>query len=456
MATEAVTRLRARLEEPVDAAPLVVFRFLFGALLFAATVRFVSRGWVREHYLEPKNFFPMFGLDFIRPLSEPLMYALFALMGLAALGIAVGALHRWSAAIFGVLFTYVHAIDTTYYLNHYYLVSLLALLLVLLPLGDSCSVDAWRRGSAVGRRTLPSWVLWTVRFQIGCVYFFGGVAKLGPDWIVHAQPLTIWLARNRDVAVIGPLLATKAAAHAMSLAGIAFDLSVPFLLSMRRTRLLAYLALLSFHALTARLFQIGMFPYFMSAFALVFFPPATFRRLLGRIGFARAEAPRDGADAPAPQSSGPRTPWWLAPYAAVQLLVPLRALAYPGPSIWTEEGYKFSWHVMLAEKNGYVEVRAKDKATGREWHVRNADYVTREQERQMAAQPEMLVRFAKIVHDSYAAQGRDVSVYVSSEVSLNGRPRHPLVDREVDLAAEHDGFAAKRWILPAPTDPPRF
>ena len=447
--------LARRLEEPIDPAPVVVFRFLFGLLLFVAIVRFVANGWVREHYLEPKHFFPMFGLDFIRPLPEPAMYAVFAVMGVAALSVAAGAFTRLCAGTFGVLFTYVHAIDTTYYLNHYYLVSLLSFLLMLLPVGDCFSVDAWRRGATRGRATLPAWVLWTLRFQIGCVYFYGGIAKLGTDWIVHAQPLTIWLARNRDVAVIGPLLATKAAAHAMSLAGVAFDLSVPFLLSLKRSRLLAYLALLGFHALTARLFQIGMFPYFMSAFALVFFPPALFRRVLTwtRLGPTRTAQPADTSASPA-RSHAPW--WWLTPYVAMQVLVPLRALLYPGLSIWTEEGYKFSWHVMLAEKNGYVEARVRDKATGDEWNVRVGDYVTREQERQMAPQPEMLVRFARIVRQHYAEQGRDVSVFISSDVSLNGRPSHPLVDPSVDLAAQEDGLAPKRWILPAPTYPPRF
>jgi len=236
MATDLASSVRrwvGRASEPVDASSLVFFRVAFGLLLFAATVRFAAHGWIREHYLEPRYFFPFWGLDFAKPLPGPWMYVVFAVMGASALGVAFGAAYRASALTLGLSFTYVHAIDKTYYLNHYYLVSVLAVLCVLLPLHRAGSVDAWRRGAPFATAELPAWVLWLLRFQIGIVYFFGGVAKLGVDWLVHAQPLTIWLSRNRDVFLIGPLLGYKTTAYAMSWAGLLFDLSTPFLLSWR-------------------------------------------------------------------------------------------------------------------------------------------------------------------------------------------------------------------------------
>ncbi|MDF2697959.1 MAG: Vitamin K-dependent gamma-carboxylase, partial [Labilithrix sp.] len=45
---------------------------------------------------------------------------------------------------------------------------------------------------------MPAWVLWLVRFQIGLVYFYGGVGKLETDWLFRAMPLRIWLAANGD------------------------------------------------------------------------------------------------------------------------------------------------------------------------------------------------------------------------------------------------------------------
>jgi hypothetical protein len=50
------------------------------------------------------------------------MYALFALLGVLAFGLMVGAWPRACAALFGGLFAYVQLLDRTHYLNHYCLV----------------------------------------------------------------------------------------------------------------------------------------------------------------------------------------------------------------------------------------------------------------------------------------------------------------------------------------------
>ncbi len=441
-----IERLRRRALEPVDPASLVLFRVLFGVLLFAATLRFLAHGWVREHYLAPKVNFPFWGLSWLQPLPGIGMYLVFGVMAVAALGIALGAYYRLSSLLFALLFSYSHAIDKTYYLNHYYLVSLLAVLMVLLPLHQVGSLDSHRQKLNV--TSFPRWMVWLLRFQVGCVYLFGGIAKLGSDWLLHAQPLTIWLSRNQDVFLIGPLLMRKQTAYFMSWAGMLFDLSVPLLLSLRRTRLPMYGVVVGFHVVTARLFPIGMFPLFMSLFALIFFPPQaprTWPRWLFGAQRWLAHKPIE-SDTSSKYAGG--LPMWLVPYVSFQLLFPLRAALYPGSSLWTDEGYRYAWHVMLAEKNGYVEVRLRDKGTGRQWQVRPEDYLTPQQLKQLATQPDMLLQFAKVIRADYAARGVSVEVHISSLVSLNGRPSAPLIDSSVDLAQEYDGFAPKRWILP--------
>ena len=42
-----------------------------------------------------------------------------------------------------------------------------------------------------------------LRFQYATVYFYAGLAKLGSDWLVHAQPLGIWLYSRGDTPVSG-------------------------------------------------------------------------------------------------------------------------------------------------------------------------------------------------------------------------------------------------------------
>lgn len=440
----------------VDIASLVVFRVIFGVLMIEATARFAWRGWITEYFHTPKYFFTYHGFEWVRPWPAPWMHVHYAVMGLCAAGIALGFYYRISAALFFLLFTYAHLIDKTNYLNHYYLVSLLALLIVFMPLHAALSLDA-RRRPEIRSASAPALCLWLLRFQIGAVYFFGGVAKVKPDWIVHAQPLTIWLGASTEIPVLGPLFDFKATAHAMSIAGLVFDLSAPFLLSWGRTRPFAYAAVVAFHLLTARLFNLGMFPWLMIAFGSIFFPPSWPRRWLPA-RWLPAERGPEPPDRPASDWLGsPLRKVALAAFVGLQVLLPLRHWLYPGDPCWTEEGYRLSWNVMLMEKNGDITFTVTDPATARTWIVDLNDYLTRQQIRMMSTQPDMILAFAHHLADDFRRRGHPgVEVRADAHVSLNGRPPQRLVDPSVDLARHEEGLHPKRWILPLAEAQPRL
>jgi hypothetical protein len=217
-------------------------------------------------------------------------------------------------------------------------------------------------------------------------------------------------------------------------------------LSWHKTRKLAFAVAVVFHALTAELFPIGMFPWIMLAGATLFFAPEWPRRWLG--------AARDTAAAGAPLGRVGLAA--LAVYAFVQLVVPLRHFAYPGNTLWTEEGFRFSWRVMLIEKTGQCEFTVVDRQN-RRILVTPRDYLTYVQARMTCTQPDMILALAHIIADDFARRRRgDVRVFADAQVAWNGRAHAPLVDPRVDLAHEADGLAPKRWILPAPTTAPRF
>src|SRR5688500_18895254 len=136
------TELRARLNRPVPALGLAAFRALFGALMFVSVVRFAAKGWIDELLVAPAFHFTYLGFDWLQPLPAPFMHAVFALMGVSALAVCVGAFTRLSALVFFLTFTYAELIDKATYLNHYYFVSLLAFLLIFLPSNTVASVDA--------------------------------------------------------------------------------------------------------------------------------------------------------------------------------------------------------------------------------------------------------------------------------------------------------------------------
>src|SRR5262249_9978442 len=125
---------------------------------------------------------------------------------------------------------------------------------------------------------VPAWTVWLLRFQLGVVYVFGAVAKLNPDWLLHAQPLRIWLGANADLPIIGYWVEQPWLAYACAYAGLLFAACVVPVLVGRRTRSAAFAAVIAFHVLTALLFPIGMFPWIMMALTPVFFDPSWPRR----------------------------------------------------------------------------------------------------------------------------------------------------------------------------------
>jgi hypothetical protein len=132
-----------------------------------------------------------------------------------------------------------------------------------------------------------------------------------------------------------------------------------------------------------------------------------------------------------------------------QLLFPWRFLLYPGKLFWTEQGYRFSWRVMLMEKAGTAFFYVKDAKTGKESEVMNCDFLTKNQEKMMATQPDMIVQFAHYLKEKYEQKGmKDPQVRVESYVTLNGSGSRLFLDSTRDLTKENESFSSKDWILP--------
>ena len=104
---------------------------------------------------------------------------------------------------------------------------------------------------------------------------------------------------------------------------------------------------------------------------------------------------------------------------------------------------------MLMEKTGQVDFRVVDDRSGKSWVVSPRERLTPLQHRMMSTQPDMILSFAHHLAEEWKDQGfADVSVYADAWASLNGRPRQRLVDPEVDLSTEREGWAPKTWIVP--------
>jgi vitamin K-dependent gamma-carboxylase len=451
-----LARLRARLSQPRDVAALAAFRVAFGAIVTISALRFLCFGWVDQLFVMPRFHFKYWAFGWVPAPSPEVAWALFVVLAALGVLVAVGLLFRPAVASLFLVFTYLQLVDVATYLNHYYLISLLALLLFFVPAHRRFSLDVHLR-PALRAETTPAWVYVLLRAQVAVVYVNAGLAKATADWLLHAQPLDIWLSARTSLPLVGPFLDAPAVAYVASWAGFLFDTTIVLWLTWRRTRRVAYGAVLAFHTMTWVLFPaIGMFPVIMVVAALVFFDPAWPRRL-----FARGLAPvAEGPLAPpSPAPAHRRFALGLAlasAFLALQIGAPLRTHLYSGNVSWHEQGMRFSWRVMTREKNGSVTFVVRDPRDGRTWMMPPGKYLTRVQEREMAVQPDLILQLAHRIARDFAAAGRPgVRVYADARVSLNGRPAERFIDPEADLASEEDGLSPKPWILPAPDgDPP--
>jgi len=444
-------RLAHLLFRPVPIAPLVYYRIAFGLVMVWEASRYLRDDWVHELFLAADFQFKYYGFEWVRRWPGEWMHLHFYGLAILGLMIAAGAWFRVASALFFLAFTYVFLLDQANYLNHLYLVCLLSFLMPFLPAHCAASIDATARPYIV-RSHVPAWTWGLVTFQIAVPYFFGGIAKLTPDWL-RGEPIRTWM-RGEHLPVLGGWPATEAGVWVLSYGGLLFDLLVVPALLWRRTRLLALVAAVSFHLFNYLAFNIGIFPWLMLATLPLFLPLNWWERVNERwISDPAAVAPE--AKSNSQSTPGVWTPRritvaaLIAAYVAVQVVVPLRHWLYPGVVHWTEDGHRFSWHMMLRNKRGTARYIVRHPELPSPVEVDPNDWLTREQQKKAATHPDMILQFAHYVAKEFEKEGfRGAEVTADVRVSLNGRPPQVLIDPNVNLASVRRSIRPSHWVLP--------
>ena len=441
------------LKRSTASSKLVVFRICFGLMMLYSMLRFWSKGWIDSVYVVPKFHFKYYGFEWVESLGG-YTYLLFIVCILCAVLITIGLWYRLSILVFFLSFTYIELIEKTTYLNHYYFISILSFLLVFLPANKCFSMDVFLRKKQY--KEIPQWTVDAIKLLMVIVYFYAGLAKINSDWLFKALPLKIWMPSKYDIPLIGETLLQQEWVHyAMSWGGMLYDLSIPFLLFYRKTRLFGFAMVVFFHVFTAVLFPIGMFPYIMIVSALIFFEGETHNKivtLLKKIIQPLRSLLEVSSMENVNQFNYKRPKWrlWtLGVYFAIQMVVPFRYVLYPSELFWAEEGYRFSWRVMLVEKIGYTNFKVVNKTSGSSFYVRNGHFLTDLQIKQKSFQPDMILEYAHYLGDHFKSQGhKNIGIYVESYVSLNGRSNQQFIDPEIDLLMQKESFKHKQWIKP--------
>lgn len=423
---------QARLAAPVDGASLAFFRIAFGLILAYHIAKdlgwFGGANFFHFMYRDVGFHFAYRGFEWVKPLSGVGLTLLATLLVIASLLLALGLCYRLAAVVAFLSYSYFFLLDQTDYNNHYYLICLVTFLLIWVPADRCFSLQAFvnrklrkPEAPATASPAIPYWGLFLIQFQLVVMYFYGGIAKINIDWLNGSAMLSKGVGLRESLFVplgLGEWISPHLATLFITWGGLVFDLAIPALLIIRRTRLFAILLTGAFHLHNHLSFPIGIFPAMAFSASLIFFEPDWPRRVyrwlrkpsisrpdlnwlipgavafpvvgaalgwrdyrsgwlddaapekvptvvlagMGRAGQSSLESPsKQGPPKFSPELSIGVQLFVIA-WTITQTLIPFRHNFIPGDANWTEQGQKFSWRMMLRTTNaGHVTYYVEDE-----------------------------------------------------------------------------------------------
>lgn len=439
-----MNRINRLLFTKIDNSPLLIFRIFFGTLVALECYGAILTGWVKRTLIEPEFTFNFIGFDWLQPLPGYGMYFYFFLMGTLGVLIALGYKYRFSIISFTLLWTTVYLMQKTSYNNHYYLLILISGIMCFFPANAGCSIDA-KINPSTKKEWMFGYVKWTIVLQLFIVYTYASVAKIYGDWLDFSI-IKILMSSKAHYYIIGDLLQQTWVHRIIGVFGILFDLLVIPALLWKPTRKIAFLAGIFFHLFNSIVFQIGIFPYLSLAFTVFFFEAETIRGIFfkRKPSYAKNEVKIPSFKNALLTLGGI--------YFIIQLVLPIRHHFIKDDVLWTEEGHRMSWRMMLRNRTGNLQFKVVNKKTNTTTLVDPKEYLSKKQGARIAAYPDFIWQFARRLKREYTEKGEAVSIYATnSKVSINGKPYRAFIDPKVDLADESwNHFKHHEWILPSP------
>lgn len=428
----------------VDNTSLIVFRIIFGLLITLEAWGAIATGWVGRVLVEPTFTFNFLGFDFLQYLQGPYMYAHFVVMGVFGLMVMVGYKYKFAISGYALFWSAAYLMQKSAYNNHYYLLMLLLFFMCLVPAHKYFSVDA-KQNPGIQQISMPNWVRLFIIAQLWIVYTYASLAKLYPDWL-DGTFAEILMAGKKDLPLVGEFLQTKFVHQSIIYVGILFDLLVIPLLLWKPTRKFIFGFSIFFHLFNSFVLHIGIFPYLSLAFTLFFFEPKTINAIFLK---RKPLYEHDEVNIPT-KTKLLAIKSFVIVWFIIQLVLPIRHNFIPTEVLWSEEGHRLSWRMMLRSKSGITRFKVVNKQTGEVIRIKTQDYITIRQHKVMS-KPDCIWQMAQYLKKDFASKGMDVAVYANTKISVNGRPYSKLIDDEVDLASvPFNYFKTNPWILPQP------
>lgn len=440
----------------VDNSPLIIFRVFFGLLMFAESWGAIATGWVAETFVDVDSTFTFMGFEWTQFLVGKTMYAYYFLMGIFGLMIMLGYKYLFATISFFVLWGLSYFMQKCHYNNHYYLVWLISGFMAIVPAHKYYSLDV-KNNPDLKKEHTSYWTIFIFQFQIALVYVYASTAKLYPGWLenkflsIRLKSAANWFRRELDFQNYANFLELEYVQYFQVYAGILFDLLVIPLLLFKRTRTLALIATLTFHIANSITLQIGIFPYFAIAFALFFYP----RKGIQTLFFKSKTFFEDSIQKIKLVYSQKLGLAFFIGYFIIQIGLPVRHWFIEDNVLWTEEGHRLSWRMMLRTKGSHsFRITLLNNETGEYSTVDLKKFATNRQKRVASKKPDMIWQLIQKIKVDIESQGiTDYKLFANSRVSVNGGKYYPLIKDDFDLAqVKWNTFGHQEWILPCPEE----
>ena len=458
-------KLSSALFNPVDGASVAFFRICFGFLVPLELLHyFLFRPFLEEFYFNPTFHFKYPLFEWVPDLPGIGVKILLVVISISFVMMGLGLFYRITRWTSFLSYSFLFLMERASFLNHWYMVCLFGFLLLFIPAERMWSLDA-RRNKKIRSETIEGWHLYALVGLMSIVYFYSGFVKINGDWLQGMQ-MKQYLLNSFGEGPTGLAMLASWGVVALEI------LMVPLLL-WRKTRLPVFIITCLFHLANTQLFTVGLFPYMMILFTLLYFPPDWPKKFLQKIRKQPElkEVPKGPKASPQTKrksktksaskgktgepQKGPFTRklsfLMLGGFFLLQILLPLRSMLYKGNQLWTEEGLIWSWKMMLEAKtnadNDAIIYWVKTGPSAAPTRIVPREQgLTWAQENKLVRNPDLILQFAHELGRRYdTGTGVQPEVYVDAFLGLNGRPIQRFIHPNVNLNAQK-----RRYIKPYP------
>jgi hypothetical protein len=422
----------------ISGKSLSCFRLLFGVFMAYEMLDYMKIQLVKIGFLQPGTLFQFSPFEFLEPLPLGIFKFLLILMFLATLFIAIGLKTKVASFIFGLGYLYIILLEKAYYNNHLYLFMLISFLLAIVDSEEHYSIGSYIKKQ---RSLIPRWHKLILQFQFIIVYLYGGITKLGNDWLIDFEPVKS-MRKSIPMDAWYSFIKTDAGLKFFMYGGLILDLLIAPLLFHRKLKWIALPLIVIFNFLNTNIFNdIGIFPYVMLASLILFFDSNDLQRW-----YRNYTADSEFRLNPKPTSKVMTI--IMGFYVIFQLLFPFRGYLYNSTLDWSGHHQSFSWRMKSMAREivemKWIVVDDQNKSIP----ITHGQMINNLQVELIARNAKAVLDFARYIKkESLRRNISNPRVYAKIRIKFNGRPAQYFVKPDVDLSDPRYNMSnTKLWL----------